>query len=423
MHNQENTRVRNCMHYAINESLFGQSRVQLGHLLEEMQIGLNIRFERCFLIVSGLPRRFYMERLGMRRADLIAQMQGLVELLNPLSREQGFAWEISVLNYDYSKRFVLVVSPEREDFDISRLAQRVGASVESYYAALCPAKTATTRNITVYSGLIDSYEAYQRAFDALRRAYDLSFFLRERDVLTLQQAQAAQSPTSMVEAERALSEISDLLFLRDVQGAEQRLHALFLGRLKRAQDRQLCAEVLVFLKKRLDDLCLMLGIPWAEENAAALDMDRYLCMEELYDSVCALLRRLLADSQLPALRPDSLSIRAARYIRKGYYRPLDLTSIADHLHVNPTYLSHIFKRDMGVGLTQYITRIRMEQAQRLLRETDQKVAQIAQDVGLSDPRYFNTVFKRQTGATPTEYREAHSVLREAASLQAAQNRV
>ena len=227
----------------------------------------------------------------------------------------------------------------------------------------------------------------------------------------------------MVEAERALSEISDLLFLRDVQGAEQRLHALFLGRLKRAQDRQLCAEVLVFLKKRLDDLCLMLGIPWTEENAAALDMDRYLCMEELYDSVCALLRRLLADSQLPALRPDSLSIRAARYIRKGYYRPLDLTSIADHLHVNPTYLSHIFKRDMGVGLTQYITRIRMEQAQRLLRETDQKVAQIAQDVGLSDPRYFNTVFKRQTGVTPTEYREAHSVLREAASLQAAQNRV
>jgi two-component system response regulator YesN len=60
---------------------------------------------------------------------------------------------------------------------------------------------------------------------------------------------------------------------------------------------------------------------------------------------------------------------------------------------------------MGIGLTQYITRIRIEQAQHLLKETDWKIARIAQHVGLNDPRYFNAVFKRHTGITPTEYRE------------------
>ena len=41
----------------------------------------------------------------------------------------------------------------------------------------------------------------------------------------------------------------------------------------------------------------------------------------------------------------------------------------------------------------------------LLKETDWKIARIAQHVGLNDPRYFNAVFKRHTGITPTEYRE------------------
>ena len=69
---------------------------------------------------------------------------------------------------------------------------------------------------------------------------------------------------------------------------------------------------------------------------------------------------------------------------------------------------HAFKQEMRVSITQYITRIRIEQAQRLLNESDLKVGEIAGRVGLSDPRYFNTVFKRQVGMTPSEYRERRS---------------
>lgn len=395
---------RNCKAYAMNESLFGQSHAQFQNVMDEMQIHLNIRFERCYMILTGLNRQCYMERLGMRRADLLVQMEAVEAELERMAREQRFAYEICVLNYDYSKRFAIAISPET-DADIRAIAARIDAIIDSLYAQLLPDRPETLRNITVHSGLIDSYEAYQRTFSGLCRLYRQAFFLRECGLLTAQQAREHYVPYSMIEAERELAAISDALFLRDAAAARELLDALLLCHLKRAQDRQMLAEVLVFLKKRISDLCLILGIPWSEEIGASLDQERFLCIEELHGSICRLITRLLLGAEIPPLKPDGIAIRAVRYIGGHYYQPLDLTTIADHLHVNATYLSHAFKQEMRVSITQYITRIRIEQAQRLLHESDLKVGEIAQRVGLTDPRYFNTVFKRIAGCTPTEYRE------------------
>lgn len=401
---QEKSRERNCIYYAMNESLFGQSRAQLENLEQEMEIRLNIDFSDCYLILTGLPRQLYMERLGMRRAQLIELLNLLRQAAEEQARALDFVFEVTVLNYDYSKRLLLVLSPKGE-LDVPALAAYFGALAEEYYQRIAPHKSAETRNITVYSDKIESYEGYQRAFSDLRELYDRAFFLREYDVFGAEQAQRERIHTSMVEAERELTAISERLFLRNGAEAEERLRVLLLEQLKRAQDRRLCAEVMVFLKKRIDDLCLILGLSGTQELGGVLDMERYLCIEELYHAICDLIRRLPADCQMPPLRSDGLSVRTARLIREHYYEPLDLTVIAERFHVNPSYLSHLFKREMGVGVTHYITRIRMEQAQRLLKETDLKLSQVAERVGLSDPRYFNTVFKRYVGVTPAVFRE------------------
>lgn len=395
---------RYCKYYAMNESLFGQSRGQLENMEREMGIELDLDFSHCYLILTGLPKWIYMERLGMCREDLLSQLDALEEKLCSLALEENFSCEGTVLNYDSSKRLLVAVSPKGE-LDVSALAERLGGFIEADYARLSPGKSLTTRNITVYSQRIDSYEGYQSAFAQLQALYDRAFFLRELDVFNAEQADQRRMPTSMVEAERTLARLSDCLFLRDRAGAEECLLELFLEQLKPAQDRLLCAEVLVLLKKQLDDLSLILGSTAAQESSGGLELERFLCVEELYRSVCELVERLLSDSRFPPLRPDSLTIRAARFIREHYYEPLDLTTLAERLHVNPSYLSHLFKQEMGVGLTRYITRIRLEQAQRLLRETNLKITEIAHNVGFDDPRYFNTVFKRHTGVTPTAYRE------------------
>jgi two-component system response regulator YesN len=76
------------------------------------------------------------------------------------------------------------------------------------------------------------------------------------------------------------------------------------------------------------------------------------------------------------------------------------------LYMNVDYLGKLFKKEMGEKFSDYIIRIRMEKAKNLIETSDQKVFEIAKQVGFGDnPQYFSQVFKKNTGYTPSEYRK------------------
>lgn len=93
------------------------------------------------------------------------------------------------------------------------------------------------------------------------------------------------------------------------------------------------------------------------------------------------------------------------YIDKNYFKDISLRKIAGEYYMNESYLSDLFKKEMGISFTAYITHIRIEQAKALLGQLDLKTHEIAEMVGYKNGRYFNKVFKKQTGHTPFEYRE------------------
>ena len=82
---------------------------------------------------------------------------------------------------------------------------------------------------------------------------------------------------------------------------------------------------------------------------------------------------------------------------------LSLTTIATQTFYSPTYLSRLFKQKTGLTLSNYIARIRLEAACRLLREERRTARDVGQMVGFESPSYFSVFFKRQTGLTPSEY--------------------
>lgn len=91
---------------------------------------------------------------------------------------------------------------------------------------------------------------------------------------------------------------------------------------------------------------------------------------------------------------------------------LSLKLIAEHINVNASHLSHQFNQEAGMSIPEYVNRLRMEEAQKLLRGSpSSSIGQIAAAVGMQDVNYFTKVFKRIVGCTPTIYRKrGHSVL-------------
>jgi len=87
---------------------------------------------------------------------------------------------------------------------------------------------------------------------------------------------------------------------------------------------------------------------------------------------------------------------------------LSLQSVAEQFFVNPSYLSRAFHEDTGESFVETLTRLRMEEAVRLLKTTALCGYEIAEKVGIGDAKYFGACFKRFTGRTLQEYRRTEA---------------
>ena len=82
---------------------------------------------------------------------------------------------------------------------------------------------------------------------------------------------------------------------------------------------------------------------------------------------------------------------------------ITLDDIANHVYLNPSYLSRFFKNNTGVTLTDYLIETRMKKAISLLKTKKYKINEISKMCGYQNFKYFAKVFKKFSGYTPTEY--------------------
>lgn len=133
------------------------------------------------------------------------------------------------------------------------------------------------------------------------------------------------------------------------------------------------------VKKDFDDICL-----WIVKV-----LDTF--MDTVYESRNIKNSKLLSD--------------AMNYIRANYRENLSLENVAQQVFISPFYLSHLFKEELGITFVEYLTRIRMEEAKRLLKEPRLSIVAIASEVGYEDASYFSKVFKKNLSISPNQYRK------------------
>ncbi|RUT36017.1 response regulator [Paenibacillus zeisoli] len=122
-----------------------------------------------------------------------------------------------------------------------------------------------------------------------------------------------------------------------------------------------------------------------------------------FKDLCLKLRNSIASDRESSY--NRLVEDAKEYIRQHYRESeISINKVCEHLHISTGYFSAIFKKEVKMTFVNYLLGIRMEAAQELLRNTELKAFEIAEQVGFADPNYFSFCFRKKFGISPKEYR-------------------
>jgi two-component system, response regulator YesN len=157
--------------------------------------------------------------------------------------------------------------------------------------------------------------------------------------------------------------------------------------------------VVSYLLKPLDKSKLVQAVEAALKREE--DMNRIERMEKLFDP--KLLETVQEEKQYGA------QVREAhRYLDEHLSEQLSMRSVAEHLHMNASYFSVLFKEQTGLTFSDYLSRRRIQRAKELLVNTRLSIAEIAEQVGYQTAKYFVKVFRTIENVSPGQYRQGLS---------------
>ncbi|MCJ8012658.1 response regulator [Paenibacillus sp. KQZ6P-2] len=148
------------------------------------------------------------------------------------------------------------------------------------------------------------------------------------------------------------------------------------------------------------------------DSPAELDLGKFTQMEwfESWHQICEefilTARRIFEQKQAGLnVQENELIWKIQNYITTHMSGDVSLTKIGEVVGHNPSYLSRLYKKLTGQGLSAFINDVRLEKSKSMLEEDDLKVHEIAAELGFLSSQYFHRFFKKATNLTPQEYRE------------------
>ena len=103
---------------------------------------------------------------------------------------------------------------------------------------------------------------------------------------------------------------------------------------------------------------------------------------------------------------DEFCVRIIEFFEENIYGKLDITELCERMNFSRSYISKHFSEKCGHSLTKYFNMMKIEEAKRLIRETNMSFFDISERLMLSNSHYFSTLFKGFVGMTPTQYKKS-----------------
>ncbi|AQS11426.1 putative response regulatory protein [Clostridium saccharobutylicum] len=139
----------------------------------------------------------------------------------------------------------------------------------------------------------------------------------------------------------------------------------------------------------------------------SLNLHDVASLEQLRDIYISCIKNLEAQIMYLYLAKSYgvLINKVSIFILNNVENEVTLSTIASYMDMNKNYLCEIFKKKTGMSLLDYMTKVKMERAKKMLRESEDRSYEIADKLGYRDPEYFSRLFKKYSGMSPTAYRK------------------
>jgi two-component system, response regulator YesN len=373
-------------------------------LQEAISLGIELRGQTLLVFLIKIDE-YYQE--SAKKAHDIEKNEYLkfctCNACEELLQQEGMGGVVELERDELTMIYCSNETKERAEEKSRALAEKIKNTVKKYFRT-----TLTIALGGAYHGILCVRSSYQEA----RYAMNCRYLIGKDQVFSIGDVEFLSREDQGVQIEVQDDEFVNKVKLGFVQDALE-----FLNNLECKMMQQNDAS-LPYVRLRAVELLISLfrgAAEWAKEwetvqqQSVPIYYSRINRMQTIRE-IIDLIRQVVCDlGEFVNMQNESQRCgvveSAALYIEEHYASPgLSLQEIGQYVHMNPIYLSVLFKKEKNITFTDFLLQIRMKKAMEMLRCHHMKNYEVAERIGYSSPEYFSVCFKKYTGYSPIEFK-------------------
>lgn len=254
----------------------------------------------------------------------------------------------------------------------------------------------------------DSYEHVGKSYLEATNALDYRLIYGKDCLIT--QEMCNIDKTELVYPSEDISQLASALLSKDAEAASEAIYRLNAyaksPHCTLHSAKYICYDTFSVLKKTPP----FMNVGYENTGSDNLDITKltdYDNIDEFFTALHRIVQNAIGTPKAVASESD-LGPQLVEYIEQHCFSyNFQVSTIAEHFSISQPSMRKIFREYTGIGISDYVTNIKMEKAMQLLRETDTNVQEIVTAIGNTDASAFIRLFKKKTGMTPGQYRKAN----------------
>lgn len=390
--------------YAMREEFFKKvigkiikSEKEIDEELDYLQINLKDNNIVCATILIndiGKLKKYEEEDINLFEFSIINIVD---EIVNDVFTGYTFKWTLN--------EYVTVFSCENEIEDsllkvkVKDITERISTMLKQYFS------------IDVFIGVSNvqnSISNLSAAYVECSCALQQSFYVGTDKVIFFSDISSVKSESSNFDFAEITDDLLKYIELNDIEAIdltfENIIYSLSKDKASKERAYDVCAKIAYLIT---------IGVEKNEKSVQQIFGDNKTIFETILKlsslkdvevwlrKIKSGLCRFIASKE--TVQNNKLVSAAKRYVIENFGISINLQDVASMLNISAGYFSTIFKQVTGISFIDYVTEVKINEAKRLLKESNYKIYEIAQKTGYENAYYFSKVFKKVTGLTPREY--------------------